>query len=408
MNNRRQVAAAPPTIRKRAADWLECAVPSTEFQLAVQCCQRMFAGGNDLQIAELGQLVDWPAFLRLAQRHRVQALVWQSLSELDLRPPSAVADALSADASSITETNLRAAAQSAKLLETFTEAGVPLLFVKGLTVSKLAYGQAFLKMSQDIDVLVPGEAIAAAAAQLERLGYSLVIPAVPPQSRQFERWHLKRKESVWRSPDGLQLELHSRLADSPDLIPGIGVNSPRQLVTVAPGIVLPTLAGDELFAYLCVHGASSAWFRLKWITDLAALLHNCPTEEIERLYNRSQQLGAGRAAAQALLLANRVYGTPAVPGLDRKLVHRWLAKSAWQQMLREDEPTAVRFGTATIHYTQLFLLPGILFHLRELWRQLEEIATWRFTPWRGAPSATGLRLPCRGRTAGPSARGTPP
>ena len=249
-----------------------------------------------------------------------------------------------------------------------------MLFIKGLTASKLAYGQAFLKMSQDIDVLVPGDAIAAAAAQLERLGYQLVIPAVPPQSAQFERWHLKRKESVWRSPDGLPLELHSRLADNPDLIPDIGVNSPRQLVEVAPRIALPTLASDELFTYLCVHGASSAWFRLKWITDLAALLHDRTAEEIERLYDRSQELGAGRAAAQALLLANRVYGTPVMRKLKRKPVHRWLAAAAWKQMLREDEPTAVRFGTATIHYTQLFLRPGILFHLRELWRQLEEIA----------------------------------
>jgi len=350
-------------------------VPSPEFQLAVQCCRRTFAGGDDQAITRLGKLVDWPRFLRLVRRHRVQALVWQSFSELDLRPSAIVADALAADAASITEANLRAAAQSAKLLESFAEAGVPLLFVKGLTLSKLAYGQAFVKMSQDIDVLVPGDALVAAAAQLERLGCRLVIPAGPPQSAQLERWHLKRKESVWRSPDGLQLELHSRLADSPDLIPGIGMSSPRQQVKVAPGIVLPTLAADELFAYLCVHGASSAWFRLKWITDLAALLHDCTAEEIERLFDRSQQLGAGRAAAQALLLATRIYGTPAVPGLNRKSVHRWLTAAAWKQMLRKDEPTEVRFGTATIHCTQLFLLPGIRFHLRELWRQLAQAAT---------------------------------
>ncbi len=349
---------------------------SPEFQLAVQCCRRHFAPDNDRHIAELGKLTDWPRFLQFVRRHRVQALVWQSLSEGGVVPPP-VADALCADAGLITEQNLRAAVESARLLESFGKAGVPLLFVKGLTVSKLAYGHAFLKMSQDIDILVPGDRIAAAAAELQRLGYRLTVPAVPPQSQRFEAWHAKRKESVWRSPDGLQLELHSRLADSRDLIPGIGLGSPRQDVEVAPAIVLPTLARDELFAYLCVHGASSAWFRLKWITDLAALVHDCTGDEIRHLYDRSQQLGAGRAAAQALLLASRVYSTPALPGLDRQAVHRWLAAAAWKQMLRDDEPTSVRFGTATIHLTQLFLLPGIRFPLREFARQIADIAAQR-------------------------------
>ena len=350
-------------------------MPSTEFQLAVECCRRRFASGHDRLIAELGKRAAWLRFLQLARRHRVQALVWQSLSEVGVVPPAAVADALCADAGLITEHNLRSAVVSAKLLESFAKAGISLLFVKGLTVSKLAYGQAFLKMSQDIDVLVPGDAIAAAAAELKRLGYQLTIPAVPPQSARFEDWHAKRKESVWRSPDGLQLELHGRLADSRDLIPGIGLGSPRQHVEVAPGIVLPTLARDELFAYLCVHGASSAWFRLKWITDLAALLDDSPANEVERLYDRSQELGAGRAAAQALLLANRVYGTAAVPGLNRNRVHRWLAAAAWRQLQRENEPTDGRFGTATIHLTQLAMLPGVRFPLRELARQVADAVT---------------------------------
>jgi hypothetical protein len=348
-------------------------MPSTEFQLAVECCRQRFAPGGEGLIADLARRADWPRFLQLARRHRVQALVWQCLSETGSLPPAEIADALCADAGLITEQNLRAAAASARLLEAFSRAGIPLLFVKGLTLSKLAYGHPFVKMSQDIDILVPDDAIAAAANGLQELGYTLSIPAVPPNSDRFMAWHTKRKESVWRSADGLQLELHGRLADSPDLIPGSGWSSPRQDVEVAPGIVLPTLARDELFAYLCVHGASSAWFRLKWITDLAALVHGCTAGEIERLYDRSQVLGAGRAAAQALLLANRVYGTPMVKGLDRPAVHRWLAKAAWQQMVRDDEPTHGRFGTATIHFTQLFLQPGMRFRFRELARQIAEI-----------------------------------
>lgn len=351
---------------------------TTEFLLLAECCQWSFAGRNGGEIEELSGRADWRRFLDLCRRHRVQGLAQRCFRELPLAPPTEVADALSGDAAAIAGHNLRAARQSALLLEAFTAAAIPLIFVKGLTLSKLAYGDPFVKMSQDIDILVPGDAIADAAAALRQLGYRLILPAADPGSARFLDWHRKRKESVWHSPDGLHVELHSRLADNPGLIPGIDVVSPCRTVEVAPGIALPTLARDELFAYLAVHGASSAWFRLKWIADFAALIHGCPIGELERLYQRSQALGAGRSAAQALLLADRTFGTAIGSSLQRRLrrdpVNRWLAAAAWAQMLHSREPTGVRFGTAMIHLTQLFLLPGVGFKARELRRQIAHAA----------------------------------
>lgn len=346
---------------------------TTEFRLLAECCHWNFAPANGGAIRELAAIADWPRFLALARRHRVQGLAQRCLREVPVELPKGIAGSLGEDSAAIAEHNLRAARLSGLLLEEFSAAGIPLIFIKGLTLGKLAYGDPFVKSSRDIDVLVPGHAIADSAAALGRLGYRLTLPAAA-QSDQLQRWHRRRKESVWRSPDGLHLELHSRLADSPELIPAIGVGSPLQQVELAPEIALPTLAGDELFAYLCVHGASSAWFRLKWITDLAALVRACGVGEIERLHERSQQLGAGRAAAQALLLAARVYQTAAGSELERRLagslVNRQLADAAWNQMLRDKEPTHSRLGTAMIHITQLFLLPAPGFKLRELSRQV--------------------------------------
>ena len=76
------------------------------------------------------------------------------------------------------------------------------------------------------------------------------------------------------------------------------VGSAKQFVKVSEGISLSTLATDELFAYLAVHGASSASFQLKWISDFAALLHRNTPPDIELLYYRSQVLGAARAAGR--------------------------------------------------------------------------------------------------------------
>jgi hypothetical protein len=269
---------------------------------------------------------------------------------------------------------LRAAAESRRFKEAFAAAGVPILFLKGQALGKLAYGDPFVKMSWDLDVLVAPGDVPKAAAVLGRLRFEL---ATPRHASGLARWHAMHKESVWRNEAGQVVELHSRVADQPQLLPDLAVDSPSQTVTVAPGAELPTFADDELFAYLCVHGASSAWFRLKWIADLAGLIHGHDAAEIERLHDRAHQLGAGRATDQALLLAHWLFGTtlsnPLAKYLDAPVI-RWLARAALREMLR-GEPTERVLGTRTIHLSQFFLLPGIRYKAAEFIRQARAAAT---------------------------------
>lgn len=215
------------------------------------------------------------------------------------------------------------------------------------------------------------------AALLEVMDYRRVQPARAMASEKFAAWHALRKESTWQKQgSGIQIDLHTRLADNPRLIPGIGIVSPRQTVPLLPGIALPTLGNDHLFAYLCVHGSSSAWFRLKWICDLAALAERSATP-LPSLYRQARDFGAGRAVAQALLLSDRLFATlDAAPDLRvelrRERTNRLLAGIAFKQLAGERdprEPTGRPFGTAAIHYSQLLLLPGLEFGAAELWRQ---------------------------------------
>jgi hypothetical protein len=261
------------------------------------------------------------------------------------------------------------------LAEEFSRAQIPMLFVKGLPLAALIYRSPMLKMGWDIDIVVQAADLTEAARALANRGFE---PAHPSREHRLERWHKLSKESVWRRPDGVHVELHTRLSDNPGLIPGIGAHSPSQQVELVPGGMVATLARDELFAYLSVHGASSAWFRLKWITDFAAFVARFDGTEVERLYARSQQLGAGRAAGQALLLADRLYGTlRGLPDLKRELErdrgNRRLAEIGWRMLepVRQPaEPTERRFGTVPIHLSQLLLQPSAGFKFAEGWRQL--------------------------------------
>lgn len=347
----------------------------SEFQLAAECCRAAFGDADTARIRGLGEVADWPRFLRVVRFHRVQGLVWKSLAATDAGEPDSVAEAIATDARAIAAANLSASVECGELRRRFDLASIDVLFLKGLTLGALAYRTPWVKVAVDIDLLVSPTHLTGAAAILREAGYELSLP--PSDLSDLPKWHRLHKESVWRhAGSGSQIDLHTRLADNPRLIPTIGLASPREEVRIAEGLMLPTLAKDELFAYLAVHGASSAWFRLKWVTDLAALLHQSTGDEIEHLYRRSQELAAGRAAAQALLLADTLYETLAdLPNLKRELeadrASRWLTQVARRQLAREEpvEPTSVRGGTAAIHYTQLLLLPDLGFKISELVRQ---------------------------------------
>lgn len=351
---------------------------STEFQLVAACCRRPAGGPADERIRTLAQAVDWARLVAVARRHRIEGLVWDGLRRAGADVPTREAELLAAAASDIARQNLRLTAESLRLRSLFNAAGIDILFVKGVTLGRLAWGTIGLKMGWDIDVLIPPADVGTAAALLEREGYALHTPEGPAAREKLAFWHVHWKESVWIAPaSGIAVELHTALSDNPALLAGVGMDSPRQAADVGGGGALPTLATEPLFAYLAVHGASSAWFRLKWIADVGALLAPFSPQEIERLYRAALPLGAGRAAALALLLCHRLFETP-VPAtllaeLRRDRMTRWLLalsvrKLAGRAEARELEDT--RLGTATIHLLQFGLDKGMRFKLGELRRQL--------------------------------------
>jgi hypothetical protein len=358
---------------------------SAEFELAVQCCRNSFGVFEGASSVAFPAVTDWGRFLRLVRFHRIEGLAWDSLSAHDILPAE-VRSSLSEAAASIAAQNLQAAVECRTLLEAFGAANVPLLFLKGLTLGALAYRNPALKAAVDIDLLIDPADLGKAAALLGECGYRLALPNGASGGERLKVWHRVSKESAWtKDSPPLQIDLHTRAADNSQVIPAISVHSSRRLVDIGSGIRLPTFADKELFAYLAVHGASSAWFRLKWISDFAALLNGRDAGELASLHARSQSLGAGRAAGQALLLAHALFGTLDQAGELRSTLHkdrqtRRLFRAALNLIRGEPaEPTERRLGTLTIHWTQLLLLPGAGFALSELSRQSTTVLKrWRF------------------------------
>jgi hypothetical protein len=366
---------------------------SNEFRLAAACCRWPPSPERDREVAAAAdRAIDWEAFLQIVRRQRIEGFANAALRQAQAAVPQEGAASLAAAAGGIAQENLLHAAAALSLHRDFAEAGIELLHLKGVTLSLLAYETLALKKARDIDVVVaPGEA-GKAFELLRRAGYRCLSGGAEGEEA-TEPQPEAAKESVWQGRHDILVELHTGLVDNAMMLPGVGLDSPRQTVAIAPGKSLPTLGTEELFAYLCVHGATHAWSRLKWLADVAALASRGGPAGIELLYRRAEALGAGRSAAQALLLCADLLGTEVPAELVRTLqtdrATRWLVRVAVRTMTGADgarELDETLLGTIPIHLSHFLLARGRRYKLSELKRKSA-----------GRPGAAGapLRGPLR-------------
>jgi len=351
-----------------------------EFKLVAACCRWPPSPEREAAVrVAAGDSVDWPFLLRVTRRHRVEGLVHDGLARAGIAVPGDTGAALAAAGAAVALENLAFAAEAHRLRRAFDSAGIDFLFVKGVTLAMLAYGTLALKRAVDIDMAIAAPAQGAAFALLAESGYRCVEPGPEASEAEILAWTARNKHSAWRL-GSILVELHASLVDSPRLLLGVSLDSPRREVAVSGGISLPTLAADELFAYLCVHGATHAWSRLKWLADVNALLSDADDGDLVRLHRRSVELGGGRTGGQALLLCNALFGLALPDTLAAELRSdggtRRIADTALESMVRggaDAELDAQMLGTTAIHISHLRFERGWRFKAAEIARKLGSV-----------------------------------
>jgi hypothetical protein len=297
--------------------------------------------------------LDWNFFLRVIVRHRIVGLAYESLKSTEITVPENISRAISERATALVRQNLALTAEAIRLSRLFAEANVPVLFVKGTTLASLAYRSFTLREGKDIDLFVPFDFLSAATDVVERAGYRRFDPPRSSTDAQLRLLQPLRKDYGYlNDSNGIQVELHWRFMSNPQFLDQTTVMSSSRIISITATSGLRTLGEDDLFAYLCAHGAQHWWYQLKWLADVGALLASAPNDGVEQLYRAAKKRGVGRAAAQAILLCHRLLGTE-VP--DQLLTRfkasatlRWLETTALKAMSAgngELEPRQVLFGT---------------------------------------------------------------
>jgi len=342
---------------------------SPEFSLAAACAMWPPSDRRTeaIRIAATGPL-DWARFLRVVRRHHVLGLVHDGLTRAQPEVPPEIVRQIGAQAATLVHENLAMAGEAVRLQRLFDDAGLPVLFLKGSSLAVLAYGNLGLRRCKDIDLLVSRETLRPAIALIERAGYRRFDPPPGISDAQLQLLMSLRKDIDFvHKETGLRLDLHWQLFLNPHAMDAVSVWAASRVVPLTGKMGLRTLGQEDLFTYLCVHGALITWRSLKWLADIGALLATEPEGGAARLYSAAEARGAGGAAAQAMLLCQRIFGTPLAAPLMTTLrsspESRWLEQAALLTMTAghgEQEPLYARFGT-TIGSLSAFLL-------RKSWR----------------------------------------
>ncbi|MDE6923970.1 MAG: nucleotidyltransferase family protein [Acetatifactor sp.] len=159
-------------------------------------------GKHFRKLAELSRKADMGKVIQTAERHKVLSLLYGELCEKWEEDPLDPTDI-----KKIGNISRVAAKQSYRLLfltrylvELLTEAGIPVLVLKGCGVAEL-YPVPEMRKSGDVDLLIPGD-------RLEEVRELLAQKRFMAKKEQHANHHL-----VCRSPDGIDVELHTMLAE---------------------------------------------------------------------------------------------------------------------------------------------------------------------------------------------------
>lgn len=266
---------------------------------------------NQEDISEiLQQSLDWDYVIQTAGRNCVLPLLsWNLLQNFNHLLPKTVRDELEFNYQFFTRQNMLLTKKLIDVIRLFESNNIPLISFKGPLLAMAAYGNISLRQFNDLDVLVHPSYLDKA---IELLKSNRYIPKT--DLRWFERkdWYLSRKKDVIFVDENSDyiVELHWKLSGAHFSYP-VEIDRLWQNLetTKLGGIDVKALHFNDLFIYLCLHGARHSWERLSWICDLNELINSNNGADWEQISQTAKRIGCENIFGLGLYLVHKFFGT---------------------------------------------------------------------------------------------------
>ena len=252
------------------------AIYSPEFRLLLTCHEASPSIVKlDLQTQILAAQFDENMFKSLVVRHRVAPIVYRNLKD----HPS-ISTVLRDWLKSMTEKNQLSSLKSLQMMlniqRELNNQDLEGVFLKGIPLSEMYYGDTALRESIDIDLWVEPKAIFQMSSWLNSLGYisKLNVEHMNKHQLQYIQKTDYHHALIATKPElSREIELHWKIRGN---LGGFNLdpsNRDTHLITWhSGGLALKVFNDVDQFLYLCAHGTEHAWFRLKWLFDLPQVM----------------------------------------------------------------------------------------------------------------------------------------
>lgn len=258
--------------------------------------------------AALHPSLDWEEYLTLIKRHGTPALSCEALNHVPEVPvPAKVRQELQQGRDACRIQAMRFASLLMQVLKDFSQAGIPLIPLKGPLLSLALYIDLGMRHSQDIDIMVALGDLPRAHERLEQMGWRAHLRPTfgPHQTEIFLK--LYHHMVYWHPLHRCLLELHWRTRwETSDRTESQWA---RSGAFFWEGLGYRFLSPVDLALHLCEHGGGHAWFRSKWLSDLARM-YAMGYVDWDAAYQTACTLGAENSLLQALRLLEELQGLP--------------------------------------------------------------------------------------------------
>lgn len=256
------------------------------------------------------EVLEWGHVVQVAARHRLLPILSRAILDhaadcVDAKTLATLRGLYLAN----TREGGRRLDQMLQVLDTFSQAGIRAVPLKGPALAQMAYQDVGLRMSADVDIMVSRADVPAAIRELHARGYEL-RPGV--DQRQMGTI-LRSGCEIWFVASGgrIPVELHWLIV--PPML-GCRLDVQRIESQARPASLLGRLvtwpSSEHLFVMLCVHGAKHHWAQLEAVHAVAELVAESPGLDWAFIRSEARSLGSLRRCRLGGVLAADLLEAP--------------------------------------------------------------------------------------------------
>ena len=329
-----------------------------EFLINISAIPR----GSETRLV-IPESLNWERFVFLMERHQLTSYLFPVLSAHKNKIPAGISQRIRKLNQRYLMQSLAHTGQTISLQQQFDRAQIPALFLKGVVLSQLLYGEPALKNSIDIDILVPAEQIGNAIVLLADQGYVLFYPQLRFTEKQKQiNYKISHHYTFHHPEQSVFVELHWKLINPRQLLPWhFNYLKERSIQISLKDHPIRTLCIEDYLLYLSVHGARHGWYNLSWLRDFSGLLERTDHHMQHLIYQKSKRMGLERCFLQGGHLSRILYHTSLIreiQGDGSKI--KGMVRHALKRIQQSRQQKVVK-------------KPGHLFYLLRLKRD------WRYT-----------------------------